>query len=153
MILKIIEYPADVLSTPTEPLSLSEVVSSDFQTLIENMKDTCHDAGGLGLSANQVGISKSLCIYRQPGRSVYDVLVNPIIISKEGKMTSKGEGCLSIPDDRFNVKRFKKVTVKGLDQNGKPVTIKTKSKRVAVILQHELDHLAGITLYDKGKRL
>ena len=68
-------------------------------------------------------------------------------------MTSNVEGCLSLPERYFNVKRFKKMRITGLDENADPIDITTKSKQLAKVLQHEIDHLNGITIADKGKEV
>lgn len=134
-------------------LSGGDILSSTIQTLIENMKDTCHSVGGLGLAANQVGAGANMFIYKEPGTTGYQVLINPEVVFKKDRFTSKGEGCLSLPDKYFNVKRFKKIRVRGLDENANPVDITTKSKQFAKILQHEIDHLNGVTIADKGKEV
>ena len=146
------EYP-EVLSKKAIDLSKVDILSSTIQTLIEHMRDTCHDAGGLGLAACQIGAGANLCIYQVPGTSGYQVLINPQIISRKDVFNNKGEGCLSVPGRRFNVKRSKKIRVIGLDEYANPVDFITKSKRLAVILQHEIDHLQGVTIADKGKEI
>lgn len=152
-ILEIVKYPNDILTTPTDYLSPGQIASSEIQTLIENMIDTCFDAEGLGLSANQVGSSHSICIYVEPGKTMFSVLINPHITKKGGGLQHcKGEGCLSVPGKYFNIFRHKKLTVEGLDRDGNPVVIKTKSKRLAKILQHEIDHLLGVIIAKKGKK-
>ena len=152
-ILEIIKYPNDILTTPTDYLSPGQIASSEIQTLIEDMIDTCVAAAGVGLSANQVGKNYAICIYLEPGKSIFNVLINPHIVKKGGgKLHSKGEGCLSVPGKYFNVSRYKKLTVEGLDRNGNPVVIETKSKRLAKILQHEIDHLLGVIIAKKGKK-
>lgn len=157
MLLDIVKYPAEILTTPTKLISPEEINSSEIQALIRDMIDTCHYAGGLGLAANQVGSNKSLFVYMDRDSSndtiLFSAVINPVIVSKKEKMVSKGEGCLSIPGVRFNVKRFKKITLTGLDYHGHEVNVRTKSKKLAVVIQHEMDHLAGITLYDIGKKL
>lgn len=144
---------AGTLANEAIDLTKADILSSKIQTLIEDMKDTCHAVGGHGLAANQVGAPANLFIYRNPANQQLDVLVNPVIISKKGSLHSKGEGCLSLPDRFFNVKRFKKVMVEGLDAHGNQITIATSSKNLARILQHEIDHLQGITIADKGKEV
>ena len=153
MILAIVEYPNDILTTPTTELTKAEILSGEIQTLIEDMIDTCLDADGLGLAANQVGVGKSLMICRKPGTSQFEVIINPEIMEAAGVMHSKGEGCLSLPGQRFNIKRFKKITVSGLGANGESLMVGSKSKRFAKIIQHELNHLGGFTLLNKGKRV
>ena len=58
MILEIIKYPNDILTTPTEDLTKADILSSKIQSLIEDMIDTCLLADGLGLAANQVNVNK-----------------------------------------------------------------------------------------------
>ena len=153
MILKIIEYPNDILTTPTTDLTRAEILSEEIQTLIKDMIDTCLDTGGLGLAANQVGIGKSLIIYRRPGTTDFGVLINPAFVKGIGSLHSKGESCLSLPEQYFNVKRFKQIVVKALDRDGEVKIAATKSKNLAKIIQHELDHLSGLTLIDTGKKI
>ena len=153
MILEIITYPNDILTTPTEDLTQADIKSGKIQTLIEDMIDTCLALDGLGLAANQVGVGKSLLVYRRPGTTDFGVLINPICIKSMGALHSKDEGCLSLPDQRFNVRRSKKVVVVALDRDGEKKTTVTKSKRLAKVLQHELDHLNGLTLIDTGKKV
>jgi len=152
-ILKIIEFPADIIVNPTDNVPTNEIKLSVIQTLIRDMIDTCHDSGGLGLAANQIGVNKSILVYRTPGTNNYSTLINPVIISKIGRITSRGEGCLSIPGQYFDVKRYKQIKVEALNADGEFGIIKTESKKVAKILQHEIDHLNGITLLDNGKRV
>ncbi len=154
-ILNILEVgkDADTLANRTVDLTRSDILSGKIQTLIEDMKDTCHDAEGLGLAANQVGSDANLCVYKEPGVSGFQVLANPTIIEAKEKFKSKGEGCLSLPDRRFIVSRFKRIVVSGLNEKGEPVELRTKSKQLARILQHEIDHLQGITVLDKGKEM
>jgi peptide deformylase len=152
-ILDIVKYPDPILTTPTDYISQAQILSSEVQTLIENMMDTCAYAGGVGLSANQVGSHHSICIYIEPGQSMFKVLINPFIVEKGGGLLhSKGEGCLSVPGKFFNIFRYKKLTVEGLDRDGNQVIIETKSKRLAKVLQHEIDHLSGIIIAKKGKK-
>ena len=146
------------LSDKAVDLTKADILSSKIQTLIEDMKDTCHTVGGLGLAANQVGAPANLFIYPEDiGRNTmthkYNVIINPVVVFKKDKMTSKGEGCLSLPERYFNVKRFKKMRITGLDENADPIDITTKSKQLAKVLQHEIDHLNGITIADKGKEV
>jgi peptide deformylase len=149
MILEIIKHPDPILYTPTEAVSIPELKSGSFQTLIENMIDTCINAEGLALAANQVGVDKSLFVYRKPGTTTFRVMVNPSIIGKKGKLFNKVEACLSMPDESFEVKRYKKIQVSALDRDGLEINIWTKSKKIAQCLQHEIDHLNGITLATK----
>lgn len=149
-ILEIKTYPDPILTTPTMELTLQDIRGGKIQTLIEDMIDTCIDSGGVGLAANQVGEGVSLFIIRYKGNT-FEVFINPRITWAKDKQHCKDEGCLSVPGRRFNVKRFKKVKLVYLDRNGEENILIEKRKKVAQVLQHEMDHLAGLCLPDKGK--
>jgi len=147
-VLEIVKYPEKILSRPTR---LIEKIDGDIQNLIENMALTMYQAPGIGLAAIQVGINKSLMVYdispKDNERSL-QVLINPRIVSSEGSLVSEDEGCLSVPDFRSDVKRAAAVTVEGLDRNEKLVRIDAEGF-LAIVLQHEIDHLNGILFIDR----
>jgi peptide deformylase len=147
-VLDILTYPDPVLRQPTKPVT---VIDDEIQKIIADMADTMYDAPGVGLAAIQAGIDKSIIVFDPEADDVkreFQVLINPEIISAEGEMISENEGCLSVPDFRANVKRFLKVTATGLDRSGSPVSIDADGL-LAVILQHEIDHLKGILFIDR----
>jgi peptide deformylase len=76
------------------------------------------------------------------------VLINPRVIQAEGQQLSENEGCLSVPDFRSDVKRAKSVLVEATDRNEKPVRIEAHDF-LAVVLQHEIDHLNGTLFIDR----
>jgi peptide deformylase len=147
-ILKIVTYPDKFLNQPTQPV---ENIDGKTQDLIENMAETMYMEPGIGLAAIQVGINKSLLVYdisaKDEKRSL-QVLINPRIISREGNMLSEGEGCLSVPDFRADVKRSSSILVEAFDRNEKPLRIEAEGF-LAVVLQHEIDHLNGILFIDR----
>jgi peptide deformylase len=147
-VLEIVKYPEKILSRPTRQI---EKIDGDIQNLIENMALTMYQAPGIGLAAIQVGINKSLMVYdispKDNERSL-QVLINPRIVSSEGSLVSEDEGCLSVPDFRSDVKRAAAVTVEGLDRNEKLVRIDAEGF-LAIVLQHEIDHLNGILFIDR----
>jgi peptide deformylase len=146
--LKILTYPDEFLSEPTKPV---ENIDEKIQNLIKDMASIMYQAPGIGLAAIQVGINKSLLIYdvspRDEKRSL-QVLINPRIVESEGTTISEDEGCLSVPDFRSNVKRAASVLVEGLDSEEKPLRIEAEGL-LAVVLQHEIDHLNGILFIDR----
>lgn len=149
MILEILTHPNEMLLTPTEKVLKEDKIQEDIDNMLETWASL---NGALGLAANQVGISKRICIYTVDGEP--QVIINPEIIARFGKQTSHGEGCLSVPDERFDVKRSKRVIVAGFDADWNPVRVKTtRSKLLSTILQHEIDHLNGITVKEKGKNV
>jgi peptide deformylase len=146
--LEIVTYPDKFLSQPTQ---LIKNIDGKIQDLIENMAETMYVAPGIGLAAIQVGVNKSLLVYdvsaKDEKRSL-QVLINPRIISSEGYILSEDEGCLSVPDFRADVKRSAAILVEGVDRNEKPLRIEAEGF-LAVVLQHEIDHLNGILFIDR----
>ncbi len=140
--LEILTYPNNFLSQPAQPLN---DIDGKVQEMIDKMAATMYDAPGVGLAAIQVGWDKSLMIYdispRDGDRSLH-VLINPKIITKEGEIVSENEGCLSVPDFRADVNRAAFITIEGHDREGKPTKIDAQGM-LAIVLQHEIDHLNG----------
>lgn len=147
-LLEIKTYPDKFLCQPTRPI---ENIDGKLQGLIDDMAATMYDAPGVGLAAIQVGHDKSLLVYdvspKDENRSLH-VLINPRIVSTEGTMISEGEGCLSVPDYRADVKRASQILVEGFDREGNPVRIEAEGL-LAVVLQHEIDHLNGTLFIDR----
>jgi peptide deformylase len=146
--LNILTYPDKFLSEPTKPV---ENIDEKIQNLIKDMASIMYQAPGIGLAAIQVGINKILLVYdvspRDEKRSL-QVLINPRIVESEGTTISEDEGCLSVPDFRANVKRSASVLVEGVDNKEKPLRIEAEGL-LAVVLQHEIDHLNGILFIDR----
>ena len=98
---------------------------------------------GVGLAAPQVGINSRIAIVRTKDYSLD--LINPIIVEKDKGFINFDEGCLSFPGIRVNVKRYKEIFVKDdLRPEGFVAT-----GLVAVIIQHEVDHLDNIFIIDR----
>ena len=146
--LDILQYPDNFLSQPTQ--SLDNIDGND-QKMIDKMARTMYNAPGIGLAAIQVGWDKSVLIYdispREEGRSL-QVLINPRVITREGEILSENEGCLSVPDFRADVKRAEFMTVEGLDRDGNPLKIDAEGL-LAIVLQHEIDHLKGTLFIER----
>jgi len=147
-ILTVLTYPDNFLSQPAKPV---ENIDGTVQNMIEDMSSTMYKAPGVGLAAIQVGFDQSIIVYdiepRDENRSLH-VLINPKIISSEGNTVSKNEGCLSVPDYRADVKRSASILVEGFDRKEKPLRIEAHGL-LAVVLQHEIDHLNGILFIDR----
>lgn len=126
----------------------------DFLTieLIKNMFDTMRNANGIGLAATQVGIDQSIFIVDLSQVEDYEkskpmVLINPKILDFSDKKKIIEEGCLSIPDVRFELKRPESIYVNYFDADLKEHTIEA-DKLLARVIQHEQDHLNGILFTD-----
>ncbi|WP_027178305.1 peptide deformylase [Maridesulfovibrio bastinii] len=151
MKLDIVKYPEAVLA---EKCSEVKEITPELKELIDNMVETMYEDDGIGLAAPQVGKAIRLIVIDPSGpksREDLHVIVNPVIIEREGEVDSE-EGCLSCPGFSCVVKRSEKVTVTGMDENGNDVRIEADQMK-AIVLQHEIDHLEGITLVNKVGRL
>lgn len=149
--LELVKYPNDVLTARAALLSREEILAEETSILIKDMMELAEYMGALGLAAPQVGIGKAIAIYRTPQKPEFKVLINPAIIKRAGsKVYSYGEGCLSCPEKRFDVKRFKSIVIEFNDREGNTSRIRTKTKMEAFVIQHELDHLRGIVLPEAG---
>lgn len=146
-LLDIKKYPEKILKEKTISV---ENIDAQIQYLIDDMIETMHTVRGLGLAANQIGISKKLSVIDtsfKEEKSPLIVLINPVIIEKEG-ITEAEEGCLSIPGYMTTIKRAERVHVRGLNREGKTIEIEGTGL-LARVLQHEIDHLDGLLFIDR----
>lgn len=149
--LPIITYPEPVLAQIAQPVA---EITPEIAKLIEDMVETMYESDGVGLAAPQVGKSIRLITLDETGpkeRAKPMVLLNPEFVEQTGVKESE-ESCLSLPTFSCKVKRFETVTVRGLNEKGEAVEIQAEGL-LAVILQHEIDHLDGKTLVDHASRL
>lgn len=114
------------------------------------MATTMYQAPGVGLAAIQVRVDQSLLVYdiapQENGHDLH-VLVNPKIIASEGDILSENEGCLSVPDYHADVRRAERILVEALDRDGNPLRVEAEGL-LAIVLQHEIDHLNGTLFID-----
>jgi peptide deformylase len=143
-VLPIVKYGDDVLRVPTRPVA---DIDASVQKLIDDMVATMYAAPGVGLAANQVGVSLrvaviDLSVGRRPGE--LHIMINPEIAEAEGEITEE-EGCLSVPDFVEVVTRPQRVMTRYLDRNGERREMWGEGL-MARAMCHEVDHLNG-TLY------
>ena len=146
--LEILTYPNKFLQRPTQPV---ENIDEDIQKLVADMVETMYEAPGVGLAAIQVGSDKQVLVYdEKPTESDrgYGVIINPKIVETEGQIISENEGCLSVPDFRSDVKRAARIVVEGVDRDGKSLRFEADGF-LAIVLQHEIDHLNGTNFIDR----
>jgi peptide deformylase len=145
--LEIITFPDRFLRKPAKPV---ENIDGLLQKTIDGMAVTMYEAPGVGLAAVQVGIGKSILVYdvERDDKCSLQVLINPKIVESRGEIVSENEGCLSVPDFRSDVKRAEAVLVEAFDREGKPIRIEAEGF-LAVVLQHEIDHLNGTLFIDR----
>lgn len=140
-VLPIRKYGDGVLRVPSE---LVTEFDAPLQKLIDDMVDTMYAAPGIGLAANQVGVSKRLMIIdlsvgKRPNQ--IHVFINPEMLEAEGEQ-SEDEGCLSIPDFTETVTRPEIVKIRFLDRNGQPREMIGQGL-MARAMCHEIGHLNG----------
>lgn len=158
MRLKIVQAGEKVLRQRARALTLDEIRNREIQELIESMRETMHDAPGVGLAAPQVGLGLQLAVIQDTADAAaeylkererkpvdFHVLINPVITLEPGDDVSFFEGCLSVAGSTAVVSRARRVRVDCLDHKGQERTIHATGW-YARILQHEIDHLHG-TLY------
>lgn len=149
-----------ILRQIAKSVDLSELKSpgSDTHKFIDDMIDTMRHEGGVGLAAPQVSRSVQMVVLecvdneRYPGRPLIPltILVNPVITQYGEEQVSRWESCLSLIDFRGFVPRSREVTVEYFTREGKKIRMKTGGF-LAVILQHEIDHLNGIIFLERMK--
>ncbi len=143
-ILNILKFPNKLLFKKSNNVKNID----SFRIIINNMIDTLFFNNGLGIAAPQVSVNKKIIIinisnnYKQPL-----IIINPQIIYQKGTIITK-EGCLSFPNTYISVKRKKIIKIKFKNNNGETIILKA-DKLLSICIQHELDHLNGITLYNK----
>lgn len=149
-----------VLRQVAQPVNLKELddPGSDVQVLIDDMVDTMHEEGGVGLAAPQVSRSIQLILLEAEDNNRYPdredipltVLINPVITHYSDEKAMGWESCLSLIDFRGLVPRSIEVTVEAFNRKGEKVVVEA-SDFLAVVLQHEIDHLNGIVFLDRMK--
>ena len=137
------------LREKTKNFDFAKSKRKDIQDLIKMMNRFMVDAGGIGLSANQVGMDFRVFIARV-NRKFYAIF-NPEITKYSKETVNAQEGCLSLPDVLGYVLRPEKVTLEGYDKNGKKIKIKAWGV-LARVFQHEVDHLNGKLFIDRIKK-
>lgn len=140
---EIVRYGNKVLSEQTREVT---ELTDEIRELIPRMYEIMHEANGVGLAANQLGLPLRMFVY-DVGEGPH-ALINPKIVKKSGKQVGV-EGCLSIPGLQGDVDRADMVIVTGLDENGEKVRL-TGEGLLARVFQHETDHLEGKLFIDRA---
>lgn len=141
----------EILTAPDPRLNIKAEKVKDIesvQSLIQDMLETLSATGnGVGLASTQLGRKEAVIIVDlSKGKQAPLVLINPKIVHAENRVAAK-EGCLSVPGYTANVERYANVRVSALDRKGNSITIEADSS-LAIVLQHEIDHLAGHLFID-----
>ncbi len=147
-LLKIVHYPEPVLLTVGRPAD-EEYLESGIETLVNDMFQTMYEAGGVGLAAPQVGISRRLFVMDVPVEDSPNPMafINPEILSVEGEQIGD-EGCLSFPGVYQQVRREMRVVVRAQDVKGEHFEMDLTELAARCVL-HETDHCDGIVFLDR----
>jgi peptide deformylase len=165
MRLKILQAGEPVLRESARRLTPEEIVSDEIQRLIRDMRETMHDAPGVGLAAPQVGMSLQLAVIedreayfkdvsaeklaeRERRAVPFHVIINPQITLLGDDSARFFEGCLSLEGFSAIVPRARKVRVDYLNDQGEAES-REASGWYARILQHEIDHMRGALYIDR----
>lgn len=165
MLYDIVQVGDPVLRRPARPVAPEEIGTPFVQELIASMRLTMYEAPGVGLAAPQVGESLQVLVVEDEGdhlevmsparraemrRSAlpFAALLNPTLEPVGDEADDFFEGCLSVEGYSAIVRRHRAVRVAALDPAGRPVTMELEGWP-ARILQHELDHLAGVLYVDR----
>ena len=148
------------LRLQAQPVDLATINTDKFRTLLEDMRDTLADYGGVGLAAPQIDVPLRLAIveigpapsrYGDIGEVPFTVFINPQIELLTQSTAGYWEGCLSVPGLRGYVERPTQLRVDYFDATATPCSIELSGFQ-ATVIQHEFDHLDGTLYIDRVKR-
>lgn len=150
----IILFPSEVLTRPCiEADFVAETYNANEADFLGYMRKIVETTNSLGLSAPQVGVLARMFVMRNPKTNVIFEVVNPLIIAKTGTVFRSVEGCLSLPGELYSIRRHKEIIVEYTDKEGsRHKQVKFKGD-LAVIFQHEYDHLAGVLINKRGEKV
>jgi len=150
-ILKVCHLGHPVLRKESQRVSPENLASASIQKLIDDMLETMVEYYGVGLAAPQIHESLAIAVIESHGPRgtiPMTVLVNPEVTVLDEELIEDWEGCLSIPEFRGSVPRWRKLRVDALDRNGKKIKV-TAEGFFARVIQHEFDHLMGKVYLDR----
>ena len=140
----------DDLKTPCQPVSAFNFGEGE-EIGAQLLNELSKSKNGIGLAANQIGIDKRVCVVnvKEP-----IVLINPKIVERSKEEFVFPEGCLSFPNKNIKTRRNVSIKVTADNYEGQTLSFSADSKDVndafeCVAIQHEIDHLDGITMFDR----
>jgi peptide deformylase len=147
MITTITKHPHKELFEATKEIPIKDIKSETFTQVGSSMLDILKKRGGIGLSANQVGLPFKMCVISV---DVNDpkIMLNPRITKMSNRMTQSQEGCLSLPGLIVTINRREKVTVEYENVTGETISEEITGL-YSNCVQHEIDHLNGILMINR----
>ena len=138
-------------------MTLSDIRTPGFQTLIDDLTETMRDYGGVGIAAPQVSVSAQVFLIevtdnnsRYPGRPSHPltIFINPVVTPVGDREIFSPEGCLSIDTMRGVAARYGRIHVSAFDRNARRIELDLE-EFPAIVVQHEMDHLLGHLYVDR----
>jgi peptide deformylase len=136
-----------VLRTPAAPVA---DIDDGVRKLVDDLTATMYDAPGVGLAANQIGVSRQVAVFDAQDGAGARVLINPVIVEIDGDYEYE-EGCLSVPGYYWPIIRPAYARVRSLDLDGEEIEYEGEDL-LGRVLQHEIGHLNGELLIDHLER-
>lgn len=159
-VLEILTAPHPTLAAKARAVRPDEFTAA-LRALLSDMAETMFAAPGVGLAAPQVGDSRRMIVADltddgtennpKRGKNVY-FMVNPVIVDRSRETITWEESCLSVPEYSVDINRARRIQIRWQDGEG-AMQEAWFEEFPAVILQHELDHLEGVTLLERSSRL
>ena len=154
---EVIRMGHPTLRIPAEDYPVDQIGTPAFKELIEDMRETLHDYGGIGLAAPQIDVGYRIAVieientstrYGELEHTPFAVYVNPRITPVSDEEAGYWEGCLSVPGMMGFVERPQHIRVDYLNEEGEESSIEAHGF-LATVFQHEFDHLDGILYVDR----
>ncbi len=139
------------------PYPSEKIGTAEFFELIEDMRETLHAYGGIGLAAPQIDVDYRIAVieientstrYGELEKTPFRVYINPTISVVEEESAGYWEGCLSVPGMMGYVERPQHIVVDYTNENGEPDQVRADGF-LATVFQHEFDHLDGVLYVDR----
>lgn len=151
--MELTKIPHKILARKITKAAIKDIKNGVYKALVSDMKKTMEENNGVGLAANQVGRDIQLFVIDKKladEAGVPNVFFNPEITEYSKDTDEIEEGCLSIPQSYNPITRAKKIKIKAIDENGDKIKLKARGF-LARVLQHETDHLNGLTIKNRIK--
>jgi len=147
----ITKHPHQELFTKLVDIDKKDIKSETFTQIGSSMLEILRKKGGIGLSANQVGLKLRMCVIELDSNNPM-IIINPRIVKMSDKMVNSQEGCLSLPGATAKISRHAAITVEYETVTGDTIT-QEATGLLSCCLQHEIDHLNDILMLNRLNEL
>ena len=147
-ILKVAHIGHPVLREVAAPVPLERIRTPEFQRFCDDLLESMYELDGAGLAAPQVHVSERVVVFELEEEDGPMFLVNPVVTPMGEERAAGYEGCLSVPNMRGRVERWRSVHVSALDRDGNKLVFEAHGWAARVV-QHECDHLDGVLYVDR----